>query len=144
MVRVSDRSGPVVEGVSASGKWVADRGHRNAAPKVEEELSGVAGDQGVPGKPGGRVEDPGETEDPAEGSGGWEASGSPRNVPSGSSGGEDEVWATGGPGNAVCAPDRFVLRNSCRSWSMGLAGDADGGPGQELQLAGTSVSPRRL
>lgn len=72
MLRVSERSGPVivVEGTSASVKWVADRGHRNAAPKVEEELSGVAGDQGVPGKAGGRVEDPGETGDPAEGSGG--------------------------------------------------------------------------
>lgn len=137
-MRVSERSGPVVEGASA------DRGHWNAAPKVEGKLSGVTGDQGVPRKAGGRVEDPGETEAPAEGSEGWEAPGSPRNVPSGSNGGEDEVWATGGPGSAVGTPDRFVLKSNCRSWNMGLAGDADGGPGQELQLAGTSVSPRRL
>lgn len=123
---------------------MADRGHRNAAPKIEEELSEVTGDQGVPRKAGGRVEDPEESEDPDEGSEGWEVPGSPRNVPSGSNGCEDEVCAVGGLGGAVCTPDRFALKRSCRSWDMGLAGDADGGPGQELQLTGTSESPRRL
>lgn len=91
---------------------------------------------------GGRVDSPGETGDPAEGSGGWEAPGFPRDTPSGSNRSEDEVWATGGPGDADCPLDRFVLKSRCRSWTMGLAGDANGGPGQELQLTGTSVSPR--
>lgn len=91
---------------------------------------------------GGRVGCPGETGDPAEGPGGWEAPGFPRDAPSGSNRSEDEVWATGGPGDADGPVDRFVLKSHCRSWTMGLAGDADGGPGQELQLTGTSVSPR--
>lgn len=145
MVRVSERSGLGVEGAFASVKWVADRGLWNAtgAPKVEEELSWVTGDQEVPEMVGGRVEGPGETEDSTEGSRGWEAPGAPRNGPSGSRG-EDEVRAASGPGDAVCTLDRFVLRISCRSWNMGLAGDADGDPWQELQLTGTSVSPRGL
>lgn len=146
MVRVSERTGLVVEGAFASVKWVADRGHWNAtgAPKVEEELSGVTGDQEVPGMVGGRAEGPGETEDSTEGSRGWEAPGAPRNGPSGSNRDEDEVWVAGRPGVAVSTLDRFVLKISCRSWNMGLAGDADGGPRQELQLTGTSVSPRGL
>jgi hypothetical protein len=91
---------------------------------------------------GGRVDSLGETGDPAEGSGGWEALGFPRDMPSGSNRGEDEVWAMGGLGDADCMLDRFVLKSLCRRWTMGLVGDADGGPGQELQLTGTSVSPR--
>lgn len=144
MVRVSERSASVTEGISASVKGAADRGHWNAirAPKTEEELSGVTGDEGVPGMAGGRVGGPGEAGDPAEGSGGWEAPGFPKDVSSGSNRSADEVWATGGPGDTDCPLDRFVLKSRCRSWNMGRAGDADGGPGQELQLTGTSVSPR--
>lgn len=144
MVRVSERSASVTEGVSASVEWVADKGHWNAVrtPKVEEELPGVTLDEGVPRMAGGRVGGPGETGDPAEGSLGWEAPGFPRNVPCGSNRSEDEAWATGGPGDADCTLDRFVLKSSFRSWDVGLAGDADGDPGQELQLTGTSVSPR--
>lgn len=91
---------------------------------------------------GGRVGGPGEAGDPDEGSGGSEAPGFPRDVRSGSNRSEGVVCASGRPGDADCALDSFVLKSRCRSWAMGLAGDADGGPGQELQLTGTSVSPR--
>jgi hypothetical protein len=87
------------------------------------------------------VEGPGGTEGSGEGQGGWEAVGSPGKVPLGSRGGEGKVCVPGGPVGNVCTVDRFVPKSSWRRWSAGLGGDADGGPGQEVQLTGASGSP---
>lgn len=144
---VSEGPGAIVEGAEASVKRVVGRGHLDTvwAPDAEEERSGVTGSgQRAPGEVGGRVEGSEEAEDPGENRGGWEALGSSGKVSPGLSGGESEAWTFEGPVGKVCMLDAFVLRRSWRRWSAGLGGAAGGGPGQELQLTGTWVSPRGL
>lgn len=57
----------------------------------------------------------------------------------GPTGGEGEARAPEGLVGKVCMSDMLVLKSSWRKWSTGLRGRAAGGPGQELQLMGSSV-----
>lgn len=115
---VSEGLGAIVEWAEASVRTMADKEGLLVtvwAPEAEAEGSGViGGSPGAPGGAGGRVEAPGGIEGPGEG---WEAPGSPRNVPSGPKGGEGEAWAPEGLVGKVCALDRFILRWSWRTWS---------------------------
>lgn len=113
--------------------------------EAEDKGSGVTGGgPGALGEAGGRAEAPGGIEGSGEGQGAWEALGSPVNMPLGPEGSEGEAWAPKGLMGKVCVLDRFLLKRSWRRWSAGLRGNTAGGPGQELQLTGSSVSPRGL
>lgn len=98
------------EGLGATVEWAEASVRRTAGeedllapvwtPEVEADGSRVTGGgPGAPGEAGGRVEAPGGIEGPGEG---WEATGSPGNVPSGPKGVEGKARAPEGLVGKVC------------------------------------------
>lgn len=112
MAGVSEGLGALMEWTEASVRTTAGEEALLVsvwAPEKEDEGSGVTGGgPGDPGETGGRLEARGGIKGPSEG---WEAPGSPENVPLGPKGDEGEVWAPEGLMGEVCVSDRFVLRS---------------------------------
>ena len=141
---VSEGLGAVTERADGSVRTMAGGEGRLVAVWAPDEDSGSGVTGGGPGAPGaarGRVEALGRIKGPGEG---WEAPGSPGNVPPDPGWGEGEAWSPEGLVGRVCVVVTFVLRRSWRTWGTGLSGNAAGGPGHELQFTRASVSPRGL